>query len=296
MPNVAIARKARLSPFRHIALGTWRTAYDPSIYGSVTLRMDEALRYLEAYRAATGRHLTVSHMMARVVGEVLHRMPELNALLRWRRIYLRRDVSVFFQVAIEDPSTGAIDLSGIKIESPHTKALGTIIDEFEARAAKVRAHRDSELEHSRGMLHRVPAFAIHGVLRLLSLLSYTFNLDLRWAGVPRDPFGSAMITNVGSLGLEAAYAPLVPFSRVPLLIAMGAVEQVPLVEAGEVVVGSVMRLFATFDHRVIDGAHAAHMVGIAREWMEHPFERFEPIPERAALGPAGGPEPPAVPA
>jgi len=282
MPNVAIARKARLSPFRHIALGTWRTAYDPSIYGSLTLRMQEALRYLHAYRSATGRHLTVTHMMAKVVGHMLEQMPELNAILRWRRIYLRKDISVFFQVAIEDPETGELDLSGIKVEEPQTKTLATIIDEFESRAAAVRARRDEGLERSRSQMGLVPAFAMHAALRVLSFLSYTLNLDLHWAGIPRDAFGSVMVSNVGSLGLEAAYAPLVPFSRVPLLVAMGAVEDIPEAIDGQVQVATVMRLFATFDHRVLDGAHAARMVKIMRAWFEQPFDHFEAIPSESA--------------
>ena len=32
-----------------------------------------------------------------------------------------------------------------------------------------------------------------------------------------------MITNIGSIGLDQAYVPLVPYSRVPILIALGAV-------------------------------------------------------------------------
>ena len=80
MPNVALAGPIPLSPFRHISLGTWRTAYDPSIYGSATIRMDEAERYVERFRAATGRHLTVTHLVAKVVGVVLERMPEINAV------------------------------------------------------------------------------------------------------------------------------------------------------------------------------------------------------------------------
>ncbi len=283
MPNVAIARKARLSPFRHIALGTWRTAYDPSIYGSLTLRMHEALRYLHAYRKATGRHLTVTHMMAKAVGHMLEQMPELNAILRWRTIYLRKDISVFFQVAIEDPETGELDLSGIKIEEPQSKTLATIIDEFEARAAAVRARRDEGLERSRSQMGSVPAFAMHAMLRVLSFLSYTLNLDLRWAGVPRDAFGSVMVSNVGSLGLEAAYAPLVPFSRVPLLVAMGAVEDIPEVVDDQVRATKAMRLFATFDHRVLDGAHAARMVKIMRAWFERPFDHFESIPSEGTV-------------
>ncbi len=78
-------------------------------------------------------------------------------------------------------------------------------------------------------------------------------------GAPRDPFGSAMITNVGSLGLETAFAPLVPYSRVPLLISMGAVAEKPIVENCKVIAASLVRLCVTFDHRMIDGIHAAKM-------------------------------------
>ena len=284
MPNVALAGPIALSPFRHISLGTWRTAYDPSIYGSATIRMDEAERYVERFRAATGRHLTVTHLVAKVVGVVLSRMPEMNAVLRWGRLYQRKDIGVFFQVAIEDPKTAEIDLSGLKVDEPQAKSLIELIDEFEAQAAHVRARKGAALEKSRALLHRVPAILLRPVMRLLTFLGYDLNLDLRWAGVPKDPFGSVMVTNVGSLGLEAAYAPLVPFSRVPLLLAMGDVHDEPRVVDGRVAVGKVMRIYATFDHRVVDGAHAAKAVGIAREWLEHPFDHFDAIESHGFSG------------
>ena len=160
MANIALAGKARLSAWRHLSLGTWRTAYDPSIYGSMTLRMDESLRYIATYRKATGRHLTVSHLMALVGGRVLHEIPEINAVLRWNSIYLREKISVFFQVAIVNEKTGAIDLSGLKLDEPHNKTLSNIIDEFEAKAARIRVHKDKELDQSRGRLHRIPAWFI----------------------------------------------------------------------------------------------------------------------------------------
>lgn len=278
MANIELAGRTRPTPFRHISLGTWRTAYDPSIYGSVTLRMDDALRYLDRFRAATGQRLTVTHMMAKVMGAVLEGVPDANAVLRFNRVYLRRDIGVFFQVAIEDPVTGAIDLSGVKVDAPHRKSLREIVADFEDAAAKVRARdRSQALERSRGGLLRIPALLIGFVMRLLSFLNYGLNLDLRWAGIPRDPFGGAMVTNIGSLGLEAAYVPLVPFSRVPLLVAVGAIEDIPVVRDGELTVGKAMRLYATFDHRVVDGVHAAKMVKILRAWFERPFEHFEPI-------------------
>lgn len=277
MSNVELAGPIPLSPFRHIAIGTWRTAYDPSIYGSLTIAMDEAMRYIAEFREATGRHLTVTHLVAKLVGVILESVPELNAVLRWGRLYRRATIGAFFQVAIERAATGEIDLSGFKVEAPHHKSLLAIIDEFESQAARVRARAGAELERSRTLLNRVPGLLIGPVLRLLTTLAYDFNLDLRWAGVPRDPFGSIMVTNVGSLGLEAAYAPLVPFSRVPLLVAMGDVHEEARVVDRRIEIAKVMRLYATFDHRVVDGAHAAKAVAIARAWLEHPFEHFDPI-------------------
>jgi len=105
-------------------------------------------------------------------------------------------------------------------------------------------------------------------------LQGTLNLNLSILGVPSDAFGSVMITNIGSLGLDEAYPPLVPYSRVPMVLAMGAVTDTPVVEDGKVVPGKVMRLCASFDHRILDGAHAAKMVRVLREWIEHPHEKF----------------------
>jgi pyruvate dehydrogenase E2 component (dihydrolipoamide acetyltransferase) len=46
-----------------------------------------------------------------------------------------------------------------------------------------------------------------------------------------------MVANIGSIGLDETYPPLVPLSRVPLVVAMGAVRDEPVVEGGEVVAG-----------------------------------------------------------
>jgi 2-oxoacid dehydrogenases acyltransferase (catalytic domain) len=281
MPNVELEPEHDLSTFRRLSLGTWRTAADPSVYGSLTLRMDEALAYIEAFRAATGRHLTVTHLMARAAAAVFEQVPDANVLLRHGRPYRRREIGVFFQIAMEDPETGKVDLSGATIHDPQRKSLADICDELEDRFAAVRRGRDRELAGVRKLLARLPVRAIGKVLELTSFLSYTLNLDLRWAGVPHDAFGSIMITNVGSLGLEEAYVPLVPFSRVPILLALGAIRETPVARDGRVTTEHVMKVCATFDHRIIDGSHAAVMARTLRTWIEEPFAHFDELPGRA---------------
>ncbi|MFN7134586.1 MAG: 2-oxo acid dehydrogenase subunit E2 [Myxococcales bacterium] len=293
MPNLELVRKDDVSSFRKIALGTWQTAYDPSVYGTMELRMDEAMKYIADFRARTGRKLTVSHMMAKAAAMVLKECPDANAILRFNRVYLRKRIGIFFQVVMTDQGEGKVDLSGATLYDVEQKSLLQIYDEFSEKVEKVRNRQDPALEKTRGTFLGIPYLLLNPVLKLISLLSYTLNLDLRRFGIPNDPFGSMMITNIGSLGLDVGYVPLVPYSRVPILLATGAVKERALVEDGKVTVGRIMAVNATFDHRFIDGFHAATMSRVLREWMENPYEHFDRIESLPSAGASSGGSAPA---
>jgi pyruvate/2-oxoglutarate dehydrogenase complex dihydrolipoamide acyltransferase (E2) component len=285
MAHLSLVKKKDLSSFRKIALGTWQTTYDPSIYGTLTIRMGKALDYITRFRARTGRRLTVSHLMAKASAMALQQYPEANAIIRWNRIYLRQRIGVFFQVLMTDEGEDKVDLSGATLYDLERKSLLEIVDEFETKVNLVRRREDPALEKTRGTFQRIPYLLLNPFLKALSFLSFTLNLDLRALGIPADPFGSLMITNVGSLGLDTAYAPLVPFSRVPILFAIGEVKEHAFVENGQVTVGKAMSVNATLDHRVIDGFHASMMAKVLREWLENPDAHFD-APE-GSTGPAG---------
>ena len=283
MPNLRLRKKTKMSSFRKIAIGTWRTVGDPSVYGTLKLRVDKTLAYIEEFRRRTGKRLTLSHMMAKAVSQVLSEMPDANAILRFNRIYLREDIGVFFQVEMKDPKTGEVDLSGATLFDAHKKSLEDIVDEFQARVDKVKAGKDTELEGTRSTFKLIPYRLLNLFLDVLGFFVYELNLDMRWAGVPKDAFGSVMITNIGSLGLDDAYVPLVPYSRVPLLVAVGSVKDEAVVEDGKIVVGKILRCGATFDHRVLDGMHAAHMSKVMKRVFEDPEKGFGPLPQERAL-------------
>ena len=288
MPNLDLVKKTDLSSFRRIAIGTWRTAYDPSVYGTMELRMDEAMRYIAEFRRKTGRRLTVSHLMAKAAAMALKECPDANAIMRWNRIYQRKRIGVFFQVVMEDEGADKVDLSGATLMDVEGKSLLEICDEFESKVSAVKARKDPALEKTRKSFLNIPFFLLNGVLKVMSFLSYTLNLDLRRFGIPSDPFGSIMITNVGSLGLDVAYVPLVPYSRVPILLAVGSVKDRAVVEDGKIKPGKVMSLNATFDHRLIDGFHAAVMSRVLRKYLENPYANFDALPaseQPAALTP-----------
>jgi pyruvate dehydrogenase E2 component (dihydrolipoamide acetyltransferase) len=81
-----------------------------------------------------------------------------------------------------------------------------------------------------------------------------------------------MITNTGGLGVEKVLAPLIPYSRVPLLVTVGSLTDRAVVIDKKVEVRPCITLGVTFDHRLMDGVHAAHMAKDLKYCFENPEE------------------------
>jgi pyruvate/2-oxoglutarate dehydrogenase complex dihydrolipoamide acyltransferase (E2) component len=277
MAHLELTKKSDISSFRKIAIGTWQTAYDPTVYGTLKVRMEKALAYIEAFREKTGRRLTVTHLVSKAVAEALHTCPDANAILRFNKVYLRKRVSLSILVVQTDGGSGQADLAAAKVDDADQKTLLQMADEMQTTFDRVRARKDEAMEKGKNTIGMVPHLFMNAFLKMTAFLLYTLNLDLSAFGFPRDAFGSAIVTNVGSMGLDVAYVPLAPYTHVPIFVAPGAVKDEPVVENGVVVAGKVMNISASFDHRYIDGFHASVMSKTLREMLENPFERFDKL-------------------
>jgi pyruvate dehydrogenase E2 component (dihydrolipoamide acetyltransferase) len=286
MGHLELVRKDKVASFRKMAIGTWTTTYDPTVYGTLTVRMDKAMAYIEKFRQVTGKRLTVTQLVTKACAEALKRCPDANAILRFNKIYLRKHVNISVLVVQTDQGDGKTDLTAAKIDDADQKSLLQIVDEMNATIEKVRTRKDAALEKGKGTVQKIPFMLMNWFLKMIGLLMYTFNIDLSFAGMPKDAFGSLTVTNVGSLGLDTAYVPLVPYTHVPIFVAPGLVKDVPVVEDGKVVPGKVMNINASFDHRFIDGYHASVLSKTLREFMENPFESFDKLD---TLAPAAAP-------
>ena len=167
---------------------------------------------------------------------------------------------------------------------------GIVAREMDARVAQLRARRDKQVERTKSMLDRMPLSLLGPVLRGIAYLTYDLDLDLTRFGVVRDSFGTFMVTNVGMFGLSAAFAPLVPFSRTPLVALVGEVQERAVVEAGRVVARPMMTLGVTFDHRFMDGFQGGAMAQIFRAYVEDP-EQFEEPASAPAVTATARPSP-----
>ncbi|NTX54926.1 2-oxo acid dehydrogenase subunit E2 [Myxococcus sp. CA039A] len=259
--------------FRKLALGAWRSPRDPSAYASLEVRMEKAVAFLEAWRARTGQRLTVTHLVAKASADALRLYPEANVLLRWGAPSLRVDVGVCVLV-VQPEESGRADLTTATVPRADTLSLEEFARAMEAVVSQVRSRKDAVIERGKRRSYRIPGMFMGLALRLLSFVWFTLNVDLRWVGMPRDPFGSVVVTSLGSLGLERGFVATVPYTRVPLILAPGAVRSVPVVEAGELVPGRMMTLTCTWDARALDVEVVAKVLRHVGAALESPEETW----------------------
>ncbi len=267
--------------WRKVSLNTWSQPDNATIYGLLDVDVGPLQEYLARKTEQTGVKCTITHAVSRGLAMLLRRYPECNVLVRRRKVWLRDDVDIFHQVAMPIPpkadpdASGSApgeeakaDLSGATLRRVDTKPVEQIAQELRERAEKVRAKKDGDMAKTRNRMLGLPNFLLRIVMGFINWFTYKMNWKL--PGTPRDPFGSAMVTAVGMFGIKLAYAPLVTFSQVPIILLVGQVEDRAVVRDGEVEVRPMCSITATLDHRIIDGFQAGRLAGDMKRMLEQP--------------------------
>lgn len=165
------------------------------------------------------------------------------------------------------------DLANAKITNADNQSLQSIASSLKAKADKLRAHKDEDFESSKPLLSLLPVWALKIIVYVVGWLSAGLGLNIPALGVRQFPFGSALVTSVGMLGVEQAFVPFTPFARVPVLLMVGAIVKKPVVNAtDEIIVQRVLTMTVTLDHRFADGTQASQMANRLKYILEHPQE------------------------
>ena len=77
------------------------------------------------------------------------------------------------------------------------------------------------------------------------------------------------VSNLGMFGIDSFTAIINPPAAI--ILAVGAVQDVPVVEDGELAVGTRMNVTLSCDHRVVDGALGAQWLAAFRKHLENPI-------------------------
>jgi pyruvate dehydrogenase E2 component (dihydrolipoamide acetyltransferase) len=272
----------RLPAWRKLALGTWSTPSSPAAYGLLDLPCEAALTWCARTREASGEKVTLTHLVGKAAATAIASAPETNGFASFGRLRLRKTVDVFFQVAFFDRPARAegaspaatepvpadrrdretrrsANLAGAKVASADEKSVVDVARELRERALVIREGDKDATVHAARKMAAIPGPLRAMLVRFGAFLSFDMGWNLSRLGIPFDPFGSCMVTNVGVFGIETAWAPLIPYAHTPLCITLGAVRMAPTVVGETVVPRKRVNIGVAFDHRIMDGYHAGVM-------------------------------------
>ncbi len=226
-------------------MGSWRPNGASSIYLRETIDLD-----IYNTLKKSGKAMSFNSYFAEALGKALSENPRLNSVIRFNRIYRREEVEMFFHVY---DNSRFDDLSGVKIKYQDEDTVESLHKQFKNKVTEC-FNGDPEFRLVKKIFKYAPSFFSRAILDITAFLSYTLNLDLTRLGIPKDSFGSIMVTNVSSFDMGLTFTPIAPYTRIPIVICISRVEKRPVVRDDKLTIAEQLDLGIHFDHRLIDGA------------------------------------------
>lgn len=251
---------------RKLAIASWRSPREGNIYGKLSLDCTQANAYIDWLRETTGERATLTTLVGVATGRALRQEPSLNGRIAMGKYKPYDTVDVSFLVQID----GGKDLAQVKVHDIDTKSVAEVTAELTERATRLRDGKDDAFEKSKGLIKILPTWILRHMLAFTGFL--TTSLGLSAFGQKPYPFGAAIVTSVGMLGVDEGFAPPTPFARVPLYVLVTTVRDQPVAVDGKVVVRPIVVITATLDHRFVDGFQAATVSNAFRDIFANPWQ------------------------
>lgn len=251
--------------WRTVASTIYKKPRDSKIYGSVEIDITELEHFISEKRKA-GIKTTLTHLITLIVARALKQeVPELNTYLRRGRVIRRRNIDAMVSVLLATEEMGSVKI-------PEADQL-TVAELSEMMAAKIRNSRtghENQAMQSKQLLSSVPWPFRSWLFGLYKLVTIDWGFSFPWVNLSPDSFGSYVVSNIGTLGLDEGYGALLPSSNVSIVLIIGKVYKKPLVINDEIVIRKVFTLSATIDHRVADGSHGGKLFRYIKYMIKNP--------------------------
>jgi len=250
-------------------MASWSEPSEGSIHGMITCNAQPLVAFINKINVETGQKLSITTVVLKAVAVAFREAPALNCSIVDDKFVEHESIDISCLVALDDGK----DLANAKIQRADQKTLAEIQTEIKVKAERLRAHKDPDFEASKPLLKLLPVFLLRPITQMVGYLSGQLGLNIPPLGVRPFPFGSAMITSLGMLGVDQGFVPFTPFARVPLLLLVGAVKKAAVVNAEQQVIAQdQIHITATLDHRYVDGTEASRFAKKLLYLIEHPEE------------------------
>jgi pyruvate/2-oxoglutarate dehydrogenase complex dihydrolipoamide acyltransferase (E2) component len=255
--------------WRKVASTVYKKPVDSKVFGGVEFDVTELEKYISQKRKE-GNKITLTHFFVLVLARALKtEIPEFNVYIRRGKIVPRPSIGAGVSVMQADGS-----MSSIIVPNADTLNYSGLESVMNDEILKSRKGNENGTMQSKNILARLPWPFRNWFFNVYKTLTINWGIYTPVLGVSANSFGSFMVTNIGSLGLDYGFPALLPTSNVSFVLVMGGIQKKPVVVNDEIVIRRMMSVSIVFDHRIADASHGARLFKYIKQAIKKP-EEFE---------------------
>lgn len=253
------------SNWRKVASTIYKKPVDSKIFGQSEIDVTDLEKFISQKRK-DGLKITLTHVFALIIGRSLkNEIPELNTYLRRGKIMHRPSIDAMVSVLQADGGMGSA-----KVVNVDSLSLSEIEQVLKEEINKSRKGEENKSMKTKNLLTSFPWPFRNWIFKIYSTLTIRWGMSIPWLGVSPHTFGSFILTNIGSVGLDTGYPALMPSSNVAFVFVMGGVQKKPVVVNDEIVIRRMMSITVVIDHRVADASHGGKLLRFIKGAIRNP--------------------------
>jgi pyruvate/2-oxoglutarate dehydrogenase complex dihydrolipoamide acyltransferase (E2) component len=246
--------------WRKVSAAIYKKPVDSKIFGSVEVDVTDLEIFISKLRKQ-GIKLTLTHVFTLIIARAIKSdVPELNCFVRRGNIIQREQVDAMVSVLVQDR-----EMSSVRIENADKLNLFQLVDELSEGIAKLRTGNEDKTMQMKGIIARIPWPFRGWIFNFIKTLTVSWGISLPFIGLTANNFGSFVITNIGSIGLETGFPALFPISNVSMVFVLGGVSKKPIVINDTIEIRRVISLSSALDHRLVDAIHGGKLFKIIKD-------------------------------
>ena len=255
----------RVHPYRRLMWFVMPTRNECVVYYEDKIRAEKLLEYLEKAKPSLGCNITHAYVAA--LNVAIAESPTMDQFVIGRRLYKRKERSITFSMkrkAMDKKAKLAVVRMPMRDDESFASA-DRINNSIGHQRSGKKTHADKEYQ----LFDMLPRTFLRFFVWLFHALDYV-NL-LPHAFTKEDAlYTSAVVANLGSLGMDAGFHHLYEWGTSSVFAMVGQVKDEAVVEDGQLVAGKVLTVRYSYDERIDDGLGTKKAILRVNEIMSDP--------------------------
>ena len=224
----------------------------------VYFNQDASIKKIEEYistKAAEGIRVSLLDIIFASIVRIMAERPKLNRFAINKRIYARNKITL--AITIKKSLTDEGDETTVKVDFDGTENIFEVRNKLQELIAQNKdLSAANGTDNLAGTLSKMPMFVLKFAINLIRFLDKHGLLPK--AIIDASPFhASAVVTNVGSLGIDSIYHHIYNFGTTSMFFAIGKKKKSYVFGEDEITEEKCVNLAFVGDERICDGHYYA---------------------------------------